>query len=122
MNAVNKPFSQACENNKEPILTVLKKYFSNAQNVLEIGSGTGQHAVHFARHLKHLNWQTSDLEVNLEGIRAWLDEAKLPNLIQPVEIDVQQELWPCLPFDCAYTANTAHIMSWHRVEDMFSGV
>ena len=56
---MNKPFSQACENNKEPILSVIKDYFVSG-TILEIGSGTGQHAVHFAERLDNIFWQTSD--------------------------------------------------------------
>ena len=65
---MTKPFSQACENNKLPILNVLKVAFSRSQQVLEVGSGTGQHAVFMAQNLPHLSWQPSDQSIYLEGI------------------------------------------------------
>lgn len=119
---MNKPFSQACENNKEPVLQVLERYFVQAGNVLEIGSGTGQHAVWFARHLPHLVWQTSDLPENHPGIRQWLNEARLPNLKSPVELDVSSNAWPVDQVDYVFSANTAHIMPWPAVIKMFAGV
>ena len=117
----DKPFSQASENNKGPILEHLKQYFADASHVLEIGSGTGQHAVHFAQALPHLIWQTSDLAVNHPGINAWLDEANLPNLKAPIQFDVCIRPWPDVPFDGLYSANTSHIMHWPMVVEMFAG-
>ena len=119
---MGKPFSQACENNKEPILSVLQDAFSNTVNVLEIGSGTGQHAVHMARHLPHLSWTSSDRLENHEGIRAWIQDADLPNLKGPLELDVTQQDWPVMAIDGVFSANTAHIMSWAMVEKMISGL
>lgn len=120
-----KPYSDACERNKEPILTVLREMFRAPGTVLEIGSGTGQHAVHFARHLPHLTWITADRADYLPGIRQWLDEAALPNLRGPLLLDVLQAHWPLegpLPaLDYVFSANTAHIMSWPAVEAMFAG-
>ena len=122
---MNKPFSQACENNKEPILTILTEAFSNSKHVLEIGTGTGQHAVHLGKHLTHLTWQTSDLMVNHSGINAWLEEAVLPNVKPPIELDLTKA-WPILEssakFDAIYTANTLHIVSWPLVNKFFEGV
>lgn len=119
---MSKPFSQACENNKEPILSVLKNSFSNTVNVLEIGSGTGQHAVHMARHLPHLSWTTSDRLENHEGIRSWIQDADLPNAKGPIELDVTQQDWPVIAIDGVFSANTAHIMSWAMVEKMVEGL
>jgi SAM-dependent methyltransferase len=90
--------------------------------VLEIGSGTGQHAVHFGAALPDLTWQTSDLPANHEGIRAWLDEAALPNVLAPLALDAGSDDWPPGPFDAVYTANTCHIMSWPEVQRMFQGI
>jgi len=87
--------------------------------VLEIGSGTGQHAVHFARGLPHLVWQASDLAQHLPGIRAWRGEAALPNLPEPVELDLNQERWPEVHADAVFTANTLHIVSWPQVQILF---
>lgn len=117
-----KPFSEASENNREPILAVLREAFAQASHILEIGSGTGQHAVHFGQYLPHLTWQTSDLAANHEGIQAWLDEAKLPNVQVPIVLDVNQQPWPVAPVDGVFTANTLHIISWSEVVCLMAGV
>jgi len=88
-----KPFSQACENNKGPILEVLKTAFNKTKSVLEVGSGTGQHSVFFAEQLPHLQWYTSDRRINHEGINLWLKEANLTNLHGPLELDLNYA-WP----------------------------
>lgn len=119
---MTKPFSQACENNKQPILAELTQAFSNRSAVLEIGSGTGQHAVHFARHLPHLLWHTSDLVHNHDGINAWLAEARLDNLFPPVELMIGQHALPDIPFDGVYSANTAHIMFADEVALMMKSI
>jgi len=116
------PWSQACENNKGPILEVLRRHLGTARRVLEIGSGTGQHAVHFAAGLPHLVWQPSDLAENLPGIRAWCAERPSRNLEAPVVLDVRREPWPALDADAAFSANTAHIMDWPAVQAMLRGV
>jgi cyclopropane fatty-acyl-phospholipid synthase-like methyltransferase len=117
----SKPFAPHCERNKEPILAVLQPYFANRRRVLEIGSGTGQHAVFFAPALPNTVWQTSDLEENLPGIRLWVQEAALPNLPPPLLLDVTGE-WPKQRFDAAFTANSLHIMPWTAVERFFVGL
>lgn len=119
---MNKPFSQACENNKEPILTVLQQHFSSVMKVLEIGSGTGQHAVYFSEKMPHLQWQTTDLQHNHTGIKLWLDEAGLLNVLPPVALDVNQQDWAFQDIDGVFSANTAHIMPWEAVVEMFRGV
>ncbi len=117
-----KPFSDACERNKAPILAVLQQEFAAVENVLEVGSGTGQHAVYFGEHLTHLTWHTSDLEENHDGILQWLDEHKLDNVRSPVTLDIGNSEWPENQFDAVFSANTAHIMSWPEVELMFDGI
>ncbi len=117
-----KPFSEASENNREPILVVLREAFAQVSGVLEIGSGTGQHAVHFAQHLPHLTWQTSDLPVHHAGIQAWLDEAQLANARPPIALDVNDKPWPVTPVDGVFTANTLHIVSWPEVVCLLAGV
>lgn len=115
-----KPFAPACERNKEPILSVLLDHFADRRRVLEVGSGTGQHAVHFAASLPHLVWQTSDRAENLPGICAWLDDAALRNTPPPLTLDVSGR-WPTSSrFDAVYSANTLHIMSWPEVEAFFA--
>ena len=117
-----KPYSESCEQNQVPILKVLQKIFVKQKHVLEIASGTGQHAVYFGRALSHLTWQTSDLLQNHAGILTWLDEAKLPNVLPPVVIDVNDSQWPIEVVDAVFNANTVHIISWPEVELMFAGV
>jgi SAM-dependent methyltransferase len=121
MSIDDKPFSPACEENKAPILAVLRPLLADVGRVLEIGSGTGQHAAHFAAAMPHLTWQCSDVAVYLPGIRLWLAEAALPNLPPPLTLDVEGA-WPEGDFDAAFSANTAHIMSLRQVERMFLGV
>ena len=117
-----KPFSQACESNKRPILDVLSRHVGEISRVLEIGSGTGQHAVFFAEHLPHLTWQTSDQDLHHEGIRAWIREAGLPNVLPPLALDVTMDAWPVDHAQAVFSANTAHIMSWPEVEAFVAGV
>lgn len=119
---VDKPWSAASERNRAPILAVLQRHFGSRRRVLEIGSGTGQHAVHFAAAMPWLEWQASDRADNLPGFRIWRDEAALPNLPAPIELDVAQSAWPARGFDAAFSANTAHIMHWPEVEAMFTGL
>jgi len=120
----SKRYSEACERNSEPILQVLRDAFAACSRVLEIGSGTGQHAVYFGARLPHLIWQTSDLPENHPSILAWQKEAGSPNVLPPLALDVRQpwEQWPRARFDAVFTANTLHIMSWPAVEAMFAGI
>jgi SAM-dependent methyltransferase len=115
------PNAPATERNREPIERVLRQYFADRRRVLEIGSGTGQHAVHFARVFPHLIWQTSDRAENLPGISAWLQAARLPNTPAALQLDVGG-IWPEARFDAVFSANTLHIMSWREVEQLFSGL
>lgn len=94
--------------------------FDSPGTVLEIGSGTGQHAVHFGAEMPHLNWQTSDLPENHEGICRWLEDARLPNVLPPITLDVTGA-WPEMEFDGIFTANTLHIMSWEAGQKLIAG-
>jgi len=116
---IPRPFSQACENNKGPILAILKDVFFSPVTVWEIGSGTGQHACHFAEHLPHLAWQATDRLENIEGIRLWLEHANLPNLKPPLTLDISDDIWPCQSIEAIFSANTLHIMSLREVETLF---
>ena len=130
----DKPFSTACERNRDPILTVLRVHFADRQRVLEIGSGSGQHAVYFAAALPQLVWQTSDCAENLSGIRQWLDEAALPNTPAPLLFDVSEQRVPSasdsdipgttstVRYDAVFSANTLHIMSWDEVVQLFAAL
>jgi SAM-dependent methyltransferase len=115
--------SPAAERNREAILAVLREYFSDRTQVLEIGSGTGQHALHFAAAMPWLRWQTSDLHENHAGIRAWIQASALENVLPPLELDVSRpQDWPMQEFDAVFSANTLHIMSWPEVQDMFANL
>jgi SAM-dependent methyltransferase len=117
---MRKQFSQACENNKSPILEVLREAFEDVGRVLEVGSGTGQHAVHFAKHLPHLTWVPSDVPGNLGSIRAWREDADLPNLAEPLELDLFEDDWSVGGFDAFYTANVIHVTPWEATERIFA--
>lgn len=118
------PFSQACENNKQPILEVLQKELQDAKHVLEIGSGTGQHSVYFAPRLAHLTWQTSDVFAHHDTINAWHTAYPAPNLYAPLTFDLPCDSMPfnramTTSYDAVFTANTLHIISWSLVEKLF---
>ncbi len=114
------PFSQACENNKGPILDSLQRLFAERRAVLEIGSGTGQHATWFAAHLPWLRWQPSDTPAALPTLLPRCERYAGDNLLLPQELDVSARPWPIagLP-DTLFSANSLHIMPWHSVEDLF---
>ena len=114
--------SEACERNKGPILEVLVAEFAASTGVLEIGSGTGQHAVHFAHQLPHLTWQPSDTGEYLDALGERIARAGGANLAPPVELDVRAHPWPVADFDGVFSANTLHIMSWEAVREFFRGV
>jgi SAM-dependent methyltransferase len=116
------PFSEACERNKEPILAVLREVFADRRRVVEIGAGTGQHAVHFARHLPQVVWQPTDRAEWLDGLAARVAAEGSPNLLAPVELDVLGKQWPLVRGDAVFSANTLHIMSWPAVEALFAGL
>ncbi|MEO6353844.1 MAG: DUF938 domain-containing protein [Burkholderiaceae bacterium] len=119
---MSKQFSAACERNSAPICTLLQIILKNSTHVLEIGSGTGQHAVHFGAAMPHLVWHCSDLPQNHPSIIAWQQEARLPNVVAPLTLAVNQTTWPTGPFDAIFSANTCHIMAWQEVEAMFAGI
>jgi len=118
---MTKPFSQSCENNKHAILTVLAGELIKPQRILEIGTGSAQHAVYFAAKLPHITWQTSDLTCNHPGIHSWLESVCLANLQPPLLLDLNQA-WPIEKVDGIFTANTLHIVSWSLVKKLFQGV
>jgi SAM-dependent methyltransferase len=119
---LTKPYAPSSDENKEPILSVLREVLAGSRRVLEIGSGTGQHAVYLGLHLPHLVWLPSDLPENLPGIRQWLEEADLPNVTAPLALDVNDADWPAQAVDAVFSANTAHIMDWASVGALFAGV
>jgi len=116
-----KQSSPSCERNKEPILAVLREILTAPGLVLEIGSGSGQHAVHFARGLPHVEWQPTDLADNLPGISAWRDESGLANLRAPLALDLDSDRWPVDAAQAVVCINTIHIVPWSAVERLFAG-
>jgi cyclopropane fatty-acyl-phospholipid synthase-like methyltransferase len=114
--------AEACERNKAPILEVLRTEFAASRSVLEIGSGTGQHAVHFAAHLPHLSWQPSEVAALLPALAERVRLEGSPNLRLPIGLDVRATPWPHAEADAIFSANTLHIMGWNEVEDFFRGV
>lgn len=119
---MEKPWSEACERNRDPILDLLRAVLADAKSVLEIGSGAGQHAVYFAAALPHLVWQTADLPPQHAGIKAWIAGSGLANVLAPLALDLTRPDWPAGPVDAVFTANTLHIVSWESVCRMFEGV
>jgi SAM-dependent methyltransferase len=117
----DKPFAESAEQNKGPILSVLRAWFTDPGSVLEVGSGTGQHAVHFAAEMPHLVWQPTEVEGRLEGIEAWRLDADLANL-RAARLLNAGGIWPSERYDYAFTANTAHIMHWPEVLATLAGV
>jgi SAM-dependent methyltransferase len=116
------PFSAACERNKDPILEVLRVRFADRTQVLEIGSGTGQHAVYFARELDHLTWHPTEQLAYLADLTERARIEGPPNLRAPTLLDVRQAVWPVRGADAMFTANTLHIMSWPEVMALFKGI
>lgn len=118
-----KPFTPSCERNQSAILEQLRTLLEASEFVLEIGSGTGQHAAYFARHLPHLFWQPSDLVDKLSGIQSWVEASRSQNCYSPIILDVTNPHdWPRMEYCAAFSANTTHVMSWMEVIQMFQGV
>ncbi|BBN59765.1 DUF938 domain-containing protein [Hydrogenovibrio marinus] len=117
-----KPFAQSSEENKHVILEAIRPFLMPRSNVLEIGSGTGQHAVHFAAEMPHLTWQTSDLMESHDGINQWIADAELTNVLAPLRLNVSEDAWPNERYDAVFTANSFHIMAHRNVEDFFDNI
>ena len=115
-------YSEACERNKEPIIQQLLRLFGDRRSVLEIGSGSGQHALYLAKALPHLQWQPSDVATGVDTLAHNLADSALRNLSPPLCIDVASAVWPRVSVDAVFSANTLHIMGWEEVESLFSGV
>lgn len=107
---ISKPFSQACDNNRGPILRVLQQHLKDPGTLLELGSGTGQHAAWMPHFLPHIHWQPSDLPERLPGIRAWLADNRPANVADPLVLDMAQP-WPSLACNYLLTVNTFHILA-----------
>jgi SAM-dependent methyltransferase len=116
------PHSDACERNKGPILDVLKVEFANCTHVLEIGSGTGQHAVHFATAMPGIVWQPSEIPEAMPALRKRVFNEGPSNLRAPIALDVTGTPWDVRKVDGIFTANTLHILHWPEVEALFAGL
>jgi len=114
---IDKPYAPACDRNQKPILKILRESFVNVTTVLEIGSGTGQHAMYFAGNFPQLIWQPSDLKEKLAGIKYWLSEASLCNIKEPLVLDVNNFQSSNILYDAIFTANTFHIMDWNTIRN-----
>lgn len=114
--------SPACERNRQPILRVLQPLLKDAGSVLEVGSGTGQHACYFAEAMPHLTWQPADQAAWQPGLKLNLQARGSGNIPEPVELEVSAGQWPDGVYDAVYTANTLHIMSWENVGDFYQGL
>ena len=119
---MNKPYAESCDQNKDVILSVISPLFFSLSNVLEIGSGTGQHAMYFAEKMPQLTWHTSDCKSYLDGINMWLADTGLTNVLPPVELNVSTSQWPQLEVDAVFTANSIHIMQQQDVDNLINGV
>ncbi len=118
---LEKPFAPAAKENQDAILKALREEFKQSNSVLEIGSGTGQHAAYFSQQLTHLEWQASDKKEMLAGINMWISDTHFHNAPPPIELDVRLN-WPQQRYQAAYAANIAHIMHWNEIEALFSGL
>lgn len=115
-----KPFAPSAERNRHAILDVLQTVLSPDERVLEIGSGTGQHACHFAAHMPTISWQPTERAQNLDGIRQWVADCGCSNILPPIELDLNKEPVIISGVTSCYSANTLHIISWPLVEVLFS--
>lgn len=119
---MNKPFSESCVQNQSVILDIIKPLLRDCHQLLEIGSGTGQHAVYFTQAMPHLQWQTSDRSEYHQGIQSWIDGANHKKLLNPIALDVSKDVWPSKTYDAIFTANTLHIMSKKEVASFFENL
>jgi cyclopropane fatty-acyl-phospholipid synthase-like methyltransferase len=118
---MQRPYSESCDQNKLPILSVIEPIFIGCSVVLEIGSGTGQHAVYFAEKMPHLQWRCSDCASDLVGINQWIKDSHVSNVITPITLDVSESQWPTDPVDAMFTANSLHIMRYQDVINFMTG-
>lgn len=118
---MHKPYSESCDQNKVSILSVIQPILAASSDVLEIASGTGQHAIYFASKNPHITWRCSDCSDNLDGINQWLDGSNLSNIIRPFALNVSTSTWPDFFVDAIFTANSMHIMHFEDVNNFFIG-
>ena len=118
---MDKYHAESTIRNRTPILEILKKEIEGSKKLLEIGSGTGQHAVYFSKKLPQILWQTSDRSMNHESIIYWIKRYNLKNLLPPLDIEIglnEKNINDI--FDCVFSSNTSHIMSLENVKKLFA--
>jgi cyclopropane fatty-acyl-phospholipid synthase-like methyltransferase len=115
------PVAEACLRNQRPILDVLGKYLPASSYVLEVGSGTGQHAAYMTEHLPGVRWQPTEVRERLNDIRLWQTHCQRDGFLAPLELDVRQDIWPTREADAVFSANVVHFVSWAEVESLFRG-
>ena len=118
---MQKPYSESCDQNKAPILSIIEPLFTSCSDILEVGSGTGQHAIYFAEKMPHIRWHCSDCAPYIAGINQWIDESDVQNVVAPIVLDVTGSQWPTLQVDAIFTANSIHIMHEQDVINFIKG-
>jgi len=113
-------YSEASERNKQPIFNRLVPYLTADTRVLEIGSGSGQHALFIASQLPQISWQPSEQAQYVEALALNIEQLATDNIEKPLTLDVREK-WPTQRFNAIYSANTLHIMSWQSVQAFFVG-
>lgn len=117
-----KGFAPAAERNRQPILEVLQRVLPPAGLVLEVASGTGQHAIFFSEHLPSLRWQPTDASSEaVQSIGAWVDETARENILAPLDLDVRSPQWPIAKADALVCINMIHISPWETTDALFRG-
>lgn len=112
----------SAERNKGPILDVLKRVLPMRAFVVEIGSGTGQHAIHFAKAMPMITWQPTDFDAEYrESVKQWTAVEKVDNILPPLALDVRQRPWPVAPADAVVSINMVHVAPWSATTALFEG-
>ncbi len=109
-----KPYAISCDRNSAPILEVLKEYLKDYKKLVEMGAGTGQHAIYMAPHFPELEWYLLDQKDRHEGIKTWLHDFPRANVKGPIEYSIGENDWPISDCDVVFTSNTLHIVSWEK--------
>lgn len=118
---MKKPFAPSAERNRQPIREVLKEVLTGSGLLLEIGSGTGQHAAYLAKDFPFYEWQPTDLSEKLDDINTWVKESGADNILPALALDLSNPEWPVDKADAIVCINTIHIVAWLFVENLFHG-